>query len=42
MDDPYNLQRFVNAQQQVFGRACGGTAAGTKAKPLDVVHFSAN
>ena len=30
MDDPYNLQRFVNAQQQVFERACGELRQGMK------------
>ena len=30
MDDPYNLQRFVNAQQQVFERACGELRHGRK------------
>ena len=30
MDDPYNLQRFVNAQRQVFERACGELRQGMK------------
>jgi uncharacterized protein (DUF1810 family) len=30
MDDPYNLQRFVNAQQQVFESACRELRQGRK------------
>jgi uncharacterized protein (DUF1810 family) len=30
MDDPYNLQRFVDAQQQVFERACRELRQGRK------------
>ena len=30
MDDPYNLRRFVNAQQQVFERVCGELRQGQK------------
>ena len=30
MDDPYDLRRFVNAQQQVFERVCGELRQGQK------------
>ena len=30
MGDPYNLRRFVNAQQQVFERVCGELRQGQK------------
>jgi uncharacterized protein (DUF1810 family) len=40
MSDPFDLQRFVDARAPVYPASSRRTAPGSKAKPLDVVHFS--
>ena len=42
MSDPYDLQRFVDAQDPVYDKVLRRTAGWPQEKPLDVVHFPAN
>ena len=41
VDDPYNLQRFVDAQHGVYRSCARRTSRRIEAEPLDVVHLSA-
>ena len=39
--DPFNLQRFLDAQNPVYDQVCRELRAGEEAIALDVVHFPA-
>ena len=40
--DPYNLQRFIDAQQPVYMQVLTELRAGRKTEPLDLVYISAD
>ena len=40
-DDPYDLRRFVDAQERIYETVIDELAAGRKKKPLDVVRVPA-
>ena len=41
-NDPYNLQRFVDAQEPVYEQVCAELRAGLQNQSLDMVHLPAD